>query len=197
MRTGPAYPGDAGYVGLRMSADEYLSLGETPERYELIHGVVVGTVEVPIWHNEILAQVVSQSCAWSGDTGALRIFPSTPLRISAETVYRPDLCVYRAERLPPTAERLETPPDLVVEILAHDTRALDLFTKRDDYEAFGVGEYWTIDSETADAMARVRDGSRLAEIAPGNALRSRSIPRAVLNIDRIRTLARRQTRVRY
>jgi Uma2 family endonuclease len=40
---------------------------------------------------------------------------------------------------------MTTPPDLIVEIASPGNKSYDLKTKRDAYEKFGVGEYWSID----------------------------------------------------
>src|SRR5256885_1453627 len=44
---------DIGYAGLRMTADDYLGLGETQERYELINGVVFMSPSPTPRHSEI------------------------------------------------------------------------------------------------------------------------------------------------
>lgn len=78
-------------------------------------------------------------------------------------MYKPDLVVYGPGRVAAVRERLDAPPDLVVDVPSAATKALDLITKRDDYEAFGVGAYWAVDPEDVSARVWRRDGGRLLE----------------------------------
>ena len=94
----------------------------------------------------------------------VRAFAEIDLRVSAETVYRPDICAYRAERIVGRVRRLPPSPDLVVEILSPSSKALDLITKRADYERAGVGEYWVVDPETLRFRVWRREGAVLVEV---------------------------------
>lgn len=150
MSAVPRYPSDIGYAGLKMTAEDFFSLGETAERYELIDGVVVMSPSASARHNEIAAQIVHQLLAHAGSAGAIRVFPETDVKFRGDKVYRPDISVYRRDRLPANVERLTEPPDLIVEVLSPGTKPLDLITKRDDYDAAGVAEYWAVDPATGD-----------------------------------------------
>lgn len=191
MSAAPRYPRDLGYAGLRMSADEYLALGETQDRYELIDGIVVMMSPSPFAsHNEIAAEIVYQLKSFADRSGGVRIFPETDVRFSANTIYKPDISVYRSERLPAKVQRLDLPPDLVVEVLSTGTQALDLITKRDDYERFGVGEYWAVDPKSGDVRCWRRHAQRLLEASPtGDALECAVLPGMVLDLARVRALA--------
>lgn len=192
MSAVPRHPSDIGYAGLRMTADEYLALGETQERYELIHGIVVMARSPLASHNEIAARIVFQLGTFAERTGAIRIFPETDVRFPGDTVYRPDISIYRAERLPPRVERLDAPPDLIIEILSGGTKPLDLITKRDDYDRFGVGEYWAVDPAMATVRCWRRQGARLIEApAEGDSVPSAAIAGFSLDLRSIRELARR------
>jgi Uma2 family endonuclease len=192
MSAAPRFDPSLGYAGLRMTADEYLALGETPERYELIDGVVVMSPSPFPRHNELVAEVVRQLGNFSVETTPLRIFPDSDLDVGPSLVYRPDVSVYLADRLQAQElRRLSTPPDLVVEVLSLSTRALDLVTKRDDYAAFGVREYWVIDPKTARVRRWTRraDGTP-AESDPGlNDVASAAVPGFVLDVSKLRRFA--------
>ncbi len=191
MSAAPRYPQDMGFHGLRMTAEEYLALGETPERYELIHGVVVMSPSALPNHNRVLSKILHQLETFAERGGAIQVFPETDVRFLGDTVYRPDVCVFRAERLPGRVERLELAPDLVIEVLSPGTKPVDLITKRDDYERFGVGEYWAVDPTTAAARCWRRQGSRLLEIpAEGDTVPSSAIEGFSLDLGPIRAIAR-------
>jgi Uma2 family endonuclease len=191
MSAAPRYPSDIGYNGLRMTADEYLALGETAERYELIDGVVVISPSPFPDHNEVSWGIAGQLRDFARKGGSIRVFPDTDLKLTPGKVYRPDIAVYRSDRLKGKVKLLTAPPDLAIEILSPGSKPLDLITKRDDYEQFGVGEYWAIDP--ADARARVwrREGVQLVE-APvvGDSVSCAALPGFTLDLAPIRTIAR-------
>src|SRR5438045_1840911 len=124
MSTAPRYPAEMGYAGLRMSADEFLALGETPERYELIDGTVVMSPSPTPIHQLIIVELLQQILAWKQVHAGARVFPDTDLRLSSGKVYRPDLVVYAPGRLARPPERLAVPPDLVVEVLSPGSKPL-------------------------------------------------------------------------
>lgn len=182
-----------GYNGLRMTADEYLALGETQERYELIDGVVVMSPSPTPPHNEIAWQIGHQLGTFAEQVRPVRVFPETDLRLTDGKVYRPDLSVYLAERLPKRPQRLDTPPDLVVEVLSPGSKPLDYITKRDDYDRFGVGEYWVVDPADGGVKCWRRQegaGGRMAEvIVEGETWACVAIPGFTLDLVAVRGLA--------
>jgi Uma2 family endonuclease len=171
-----------------MTADEYLALGETPERYELIDGVVVMSPSPTPSHSEIINEIVYQLKAFARGPDAPRVFADTDLRLAPNLVYRPDLAAYLAAHLPLHPTALSTPPDLAVEVLSPSNRGLDLVTKRRDYDRFGVGEYWIIDPEAGHirALQRQAPGAPFAEmLVTGPQLASTAIPGFVLELQPI------------
>lgn len=148
-----------------MTAEQYLAIGETSQRYELIDGVVCMSPSSTPEHSEVFVEVLGQLRDFAKRTGNIRVFAETDVAFATSTVYRPDIVAYLSARLPGKVARLSEAPDLIVEILSPGTKALDLITKRDDYEKFGVGEYWTIDAADARVRAWVREGKVLVERA--------------------------------
>lgn len=186
----PRYPGEMGYAGLRMTADEYFALGETPERYELIDGVVMMSPSPSLPHQLIVDEVQRQFGAWDRARARVYVFPDTDVRLRADRVYRPDIAVYLRTRLHPVPERLTTAPDLIIEVLSFGSKPLDLITKRDDYERFGVSEYWVIDSMDASLRIWGRDGAILVpQPVMGDSARSSAIDGFELDLATLRTLA--------
>lgn len=152
-----------GYAGLRMTADEYLALGETEERYELIDGVVCMSPSATPDHSDAFIEVIGQLRDFARYSGTIRVYAETDVAFAAGTVYRPDIVAYKQDRIPHKPARLTKPPDLVVEVLSPETKPRDLITKRDDYEKFGVAEYWAIDPADGRVRCWVREGESLAE----------------------------------
>lgn len=196
MSAAPRFPPEFGYAGLKMNAEEFLALGETAEQYQLIDGVVVMSPSPAPGHNELLLEIALQLRAYADSTGAARVFIETDVRFKLNKVYCPDISIYRAADLPPKVERLESPPELIVEVLSPGTKALDLITKRDDYEAAGVAEYWAADPDSGVVRCWQRQtgagGSRLCEIPPqGDSLSSSAFPGLVLDLRPLQAIAQR------
>lgn len=177
---------------MKMTADEYRALGETAERYELIDGVVVTSPGPLPKHNEVLAKIIFQLESAASAGSGLRIFPETDIRFASAAVYRPDVSIYRTERLPASVDHLEAPPDLIVEVLSAGTKALDLLTKRDDYDRFGVAEYWTVDPANGEVRCWRRQGQRLHDVPiEGDFLSSSSLAGFTLDLRPIRAIIAR------
>jgi Uma2 family endonuclease len=96
--------------------------------------------------------------------------------------------VYGPGRLAGRPERLDLPPYLVVELLSPSSRSADLITKRGDYEAFGVGEYWVVDpAGSVTAKVWKRQGPRLVETAiQGDLFECASVPGFRLDLREVR-----------
>ena len=62
-------------------------------------------------------------------------------------VYQPDVLFISRPRLRLISDRIQGPPDLVVEVVSSGRRKRDYKDKKDNYEAHGVKEYWIIDPE--------------------------------------------------
>lgn len=156
------YP-NYGLAGLRMGAEEYLALGETQERYELINGVVLMSPSLRPRHSKIFQQVLKQLGHFEDAGGKIDIYCETDLQIDKWSVLCPDICVYAraAPRgIDAIPERLAEAPDLVVEIISPGTEAYDLITKKDEYERRGVKEYWVIDPKDARVRAWHSEGDK-------------------------------------
>lgn len=191
MSAVPRHPGDSGYVGQRMNADEYLSLGETSERYELIDGVVVMSPSTSDEHSEVAIEVATQLHTFAKATGSIRVFADIDTRFSSTLVYRPDVLVYLTHRLQKGVSRRNLAPDLVVEILSPGNRSLDLITKRRDYDRFGVGEYWIIDPELNQIRVLPRktpEGPYVESLATDAGISSAAIAGFVLDLAPIQAI---------
>lgn len=80
----------------------------------------------------------------SRDLGEFHVAPIDCI-LDEHTVYQPDLCFVRKDRLQDLGEKINGAPDLAVEILSPSNRRHDTETKFHGYAAFGVQEYWIVD----------------------------------------------------
>ncbi len=65
--------------------------------------------------------------------------------LSEDTILQPDLLYIAKERRHLVRNRVEGPPDLVIEIFSESTRRYDRLEKLDLYARHGVAEYWMVD----------------------------------------------------
>jgi Uma2 family endonuclease len=190
MSAVPRQPDPPAYSGARMTAEQFLGMGQTDARMQLVHGVVVLSPSPQPIHQRILDQIQGQLFMLRQHGLAVHVFPDTDIVFDARLVYRPDLAIYRAERLPAIPDRLTTTPDLIIEILSPSNKPMDLITKREDYEHYGVPEYIVIDPHTGRSTQWARRGEIYHEIPPaGDTLTSDAIPGLRIDLRPIRASA--------
>ena len=145
------------------SADEYLWL--TPATNRLIE-FAAGTVEAlppPTTRH----QLILQHCllAFHGAVGGRGrvLFAALRLRVNAATYREPDLLLLLDAADPRNQDRYWTGADLVLEVVGSDDPDRDLVTKRREYAAAGISEYWIVNplNETITVLA-LRDGTYAA-----------------------------------
>jgi Uma2 family endonuclease len=132
----------------RITADEYLAMGEDPwgRRGQLIDGEIVVN-EPTRWHQRAVIEISAGLLAWEKG-GTDRGLVSLPLDIKRDeyNVYAPDVLWYAQDRAPAiSAPRPYPAPDLVVEVRSPSTWRLDIGPKKSGYEAIGVRELWLVD----------------------------------------------------
>ena len=154
-------------TGTRMSLDEFLALGETEERMELVDGVLYIMPTAIKDHQFLMGQLYLCFALY------LDRFPQPPAEVyqdlttilSAELqqAVEPDLVVVLAGRADVGGARyVEGVPDIVIEILSTD-RNRDLVRKRQIYAESGVREYWIIDPVNDTVLPLQLSGSEYAE----------------------------------
>ncbi len=174
-----------------MSATEYLALGETSDRYELVDGVIFMSPSPFPPHNEESFEVLGQLHAFSRQSRSVRVFAETDVVFSRALVYHPDIVVYRTDRLRRgRLSRLDTPPDMVIEILSASMKPYDLITKRGDYQRYGVGEYWAIDPDDCKVRCWRREpgdpGVFAESTGAGSTMPSAAVPGFCLDLVALR-----------
>lgn len=173
-----------------MTADEFLALGETDERLELIDGVVCVSPGASLPHQRIIVELGRQVGAF------LRMNPigisaaNVDVRLSDRLVYRPDLIYLSNEKAARCGARVTEIPDVVVEVISPDSSRLDRETKKRDYERAGVQEYWIIDPLVPSMeFHRLETGRFVAAAADDIHFESRAIPGFVLELPPIRAIS--------
>lgn len=191
MSAVPRQPDPPVYTGARMTAEQFLAMGETDARMQLVHGVVVLSPSPQPIHQRVLDEIQGQLFVLRSGGLAVHVFPDTDVVFDTRLVYRPDLSIYRAERLPTIPDRLTTQPDLIIEILSPSNKPMDLITKREDYEQYGVPECVVIDPHTGRCTQWARRGAIYHEIPPaGDFLTSDGVPGLRLDLRPLRAAAK-------
>ncbi len=189
MSSAPRLPNEFGYAGLRMTAAEFLAIGETRERIELVDGVVCMSPSASLPHQRLVREILFQLETFRRANPHVEVLADVDLVLASGTVYRPDIIAYVDKRAVMRTDRAEAAPTLVVEVLSPATRAFDLTTKRDDYERAGVGEYIVVESSDARARLFRRDGEWLVELPlRGDSIESLSLSGFVLDLKALRAL---------
>ena len=167
----------------RITADEYLAMGEDPwgRRSQLIDGEIVMNQPTP-WHQRAATAIVIALGVWEKG-GADRGFVCLPLDIKRDdyNVYAPDVLWYAEGHAPElTAPLPYPPPDLVVEIRSPSTWRLDIGPKKAGYEAMGVRELWLVDFTSVLVFRcsepKRRDFDVTLELTPAETLSSPMLP---------------------
>ncbi len=83
------------------------------------------------------------------------------VQIKADRFRIPDVTVVRGGK--PTGRIITAPPEVVVEVLSPDDRAVDIIDKIDDYLAFGIPCVWVIDPDKRRAWIHTIEGAREAK----------------------------------
>lgn len=183
------------YLGLRLSADEYLALPDDGFKYQVINGVVVMSPRPTPRHQLVLSAINAQLFGYLESNPIATAFPEVDVRFAPDLVYCPDLVVLSAGKLANAARRIDAVPDLVIEVVSPGSESMDRRTKLADYERFGVTEYWIVSATdpVAVQVLRLHDG-RFAEAPPAGSdrIESVAIKGFALDLARVRrALARR------
>ena len=164
----------------RMTAEEYLQLGEDPpgQRLELVDGEVVVSPSAFPRHSHVISSLNFILLAHVRVKKLGSLFIDTDVSFDLFTVRRPDLCFYSTRNLHLVSEtHLKPPPDLCVEVLSPHNAKDDRIDKFELYQKHGVAHYWIIDPDarTAECFELVEgkyqlmgkgNGSQIVQLAP-------------------------------
>ncbi|MDR4508723.1 MAG: Uma2 family endonuclease [Candidatus Brocadiaceae bacterium] len=115
--------------------------------YQLIGGELVMTPS-PVPYHQIISMRIEYELLKFVEERKLGIILYAPIDVylSEEDIYQPDIIFISNDRLNIIGEKkIESAPDLIVEILSPATAYYDLKHKKRIYESSGVKEFWIID----------------------------------------------------
>ena len=144
---------------LRMTYEEFLAWADEDTLAEWVDGEVVMTTPASDRHQDLVGFLESLLRLYveEHELGVVRI---APFQVKLEQGREPDLIFIAREHLARLQEnRVEGPPDLVVEIVSPKSVARDRGEKFYEYAQGGVPEYWLIDPQARWAeFYRLKEG---------------------------------------
>lgn len=139
---------------LRMTWEEYLDWMDEDKHAEWVNGKVIMHSPVSTRHDDLdgfLSSLLrfyveeNQLGRVGGDPFLMKMSADLPGRL-------PDIFFVATANLSRIKENfLDGPADLVIEIISPESRTRDRGEKFYEYEAGGVGEYWTLDNKRKQA----------------------------------------------
>ncbi len=183
---------DSPYVGLRMSADEFLQIQDDGNFYELIDGVIIMSPSPTPKHQGAMIEITGQIFEYLRRNPIGQVFAELDVHLGegptgGDLVYRPEVIFVRKDRLRQMEDKIFGAPELVVEVISKGSRRFDTETKKGDYERFGVREYWLIDpARQALTFFRLQDGQFVEIHASGDSFESQAVPGFQLDLKRVR-----------
>ena len=128
----------------KLTYDDYAQIPDDGKRHEVIDGVEYVTPFPYTGHQRLLMNLSSMLARQIHEPEVLLTYCDVVL--SPHDIVQPDLFFVSKERLRIVTEpNIQGPPDLVVEVLAEETRHLDEGLKPPLYERSGVREFWLVD----------------------------------------------------
>lgn len=153
----------------KLNYDDFQELYEDSKRHQVIDGQHYVTPNPSPQHQAILINLLTLIHMFLEDHPlGETYFLSMAVALSPHDIVQPDILFISNERASIITEtHIFGAPDLMVEILADETRHIDEILKRRLYETAGVREYWMVDPERETvAIDRAVDGAyqRVAEV---------------------------------
>ena len=171
--------------GRRMSLADFEFAEVVPGyHYELERGVIIVSDIPNLPHFAQVAAIRRQLGAYDiAHPGAIYAIASGSecklLVPEFDSERHPDLAIFKTS--PPGSDSTtwrKYLPEIVIEVVSASSEARDYRTKRDEYLAVGIREYWIFDAEQEEMLVLRRRGKRWVEerIRPPKTYASRQLP---------------------
>jgi Uma2 family endonuclease len=147
-----------GDVGPYRAADYWQLPEGTP--VELIKGRFVVSPSPNVLRQTIVGLLFELLQAAARTTGSKAMFAPMDVTLSDDTILQPDLLYISKSRRHIVKQRVEGPPDLVIEIISGTSRR-DRVAKLDLYGRYDVSEYWIVDPQAQHIEFLVNEGRQV------------------------------------
>ena len=156
--------------------------------YELLRGRLIMSPSPTSLHQIIVGELYGMLQRAADTSDGLTIPSPMDVVFSDDTILQPDLLYIAKDRRHIVKDRVEGPPDLVVEILSPATGRRDKTEKLDLYAKYGVAEYWVVDPATQVFEFLLLDdltsgsGHYVIQQQPDDHYRSPRLPEIAINL---------------
>src|SRR6266851_110315 len=171
------------------SEEEYLAL-DTNQLVELSDGCIEVLPMATIFHQLIATFLyeILQKYVADHSNGYVLLAP-LPVHLWFKKFREPDIIYFRPHRVKDVHGQPEG-ADLVVEVVSEgeDNRKRDLITKREDYAAAGISEYWIVDPQEKQITVLVLEGQTYRQhgvFGPGATATSLLFPGLTASVDAV------------
>lgn len=164
---------------------DYLAL-DTPYLVEYSHGEVEVLPMPTDRHQAIVGYLYTVLAAFAKAVGGIARIAPLRVRLGEGKIREPDVVFLVDAADPRRQEEYWTGADLVVEVVSPDDPRRDLVTKRFEYAAAGIAEYWIVNPADGTITVLHLDGERYAEhgrYGRGEAARSAQYPDLIVAVD--------------
>jgi len=176
----------------RMTTAEYMAMPDDGRQYELFHGMLVMSPSALQAHGRVVLYVGSEILSFVRPKKLGVVGTETDIVMPDDTVLRPDIHYISKRSREIIKGHIYGPPELVVEVTSPSNWRTDLLQKRDEYEHFGVREYWLIDILKGHQRAfqwTLRGSLYRGGEIDGTKLRSSVLKGLELNLDEVWEIA--------
>jgi Uma2 family endonuclease len=125
-------------------AADYWQLPEG-EPIELVRGRFMMSPSPTPYHQSLVVLLTEMLSGIARQSGGLVYCAPMDVVLADDTILQPDLLYIAKDRCDIVQNRIEGPPDLVIEILSDGTERRDRLEKLDLYAFHQVAEYWIVD----------------------------------------------------
>ena len=149
------------------------------KRTELVDGELIVSPVASVRHQRICGRLAVTLSGFV-EQRQLGWFFTHPIHVILDehVHYEPDLCFVVNERVDIIAELyISGPPDLIIEVISESNRSHDTVVKFNDYQRYGVKEYWLVDPRENHIRVFTLEGSTYQTLgihAPGDRVQSRT-----------------------
>lgn len=177
------------YHGKKVTLNEYENLKYDGFQYEIIEGVMKMVPAPYENHQSLISELHGRLYIFlkKNPIGIVRFAPRD-VKLAENLIYQPDLLFISKDRLSINKKKyVDGPPDLIVEVLSKGTLIQDTRQKFNDYEKYGVKEYWIInpsDVETSE-FYYLKDGKYEEIIPQDNIVKSKVIEGFEVNLSEL------------
>jgi Uma2 family endonuclease len=140
---------------------DYLWLSSRTNHLVELSGGSIEVLPMPTEkHQAIVAYLFLVFLELTRRTGGKVLFAPFRLRLNAGKFREPDLLLLRSAADPRRHDAYWDGADLVVEVVSGDDPSRDVVTKRAEYAAAGIPEYWIVDANAESiSVLALRDGA--------------------------------------